>query len=183
MCLVRPPQTFPFYNKKGNNPQKAIKWRHFTRVLSVLQGFKLRASINGVPSSDHRRLAHCGIRDLHTDSSGHSSSYINSSRLPYLQGFPRTYLRPESSWHRVLVTDVADCHAREVQMETGGGRASPGRVHRLSPHMENASSNTVHVLGRSSFLPEPQLTSGVFGSRHRCQSWKGPLRPPSASTL
>lgn len=38
--------------------------------------------------------------------------------------------------------------------------------------MENTSNNSGHRLGRSSFLPEPQLTAGVFRHRNRCQSWE-----------
>lgn len=68
-------------------------------------------------------------------------------------------------------------------METGGVEQALGGYTGSSPHTENTSENTVHVLGRSSFLPEPHLTSGVFRCRHRCQSWKGPLRTPSASPL
>ena len=74
------------------------------------------------------------LRALCSRSPGHSSSYINSQQAPYHQGFPRTYLRQESSWHQVLLTDVADCHAREAQMGVHRGRSKPQKGPQ-APHL------------------------------------------------
>lgn len=72
---------------------------------------------------------------------------------------------------------------QEASMEMGEVGQALGGYTGSSPHTENTSKKTVHMLWRSSFPPKPHLTSGVFIWRHRCQSWKGSLRTPSTSPL
>lgn len=51
---------------------------------------------------------------------------------------------------------------QEASMEMGEVGQALGGYTGSSPHTENTSKKTVHMLWRSSFPPKPHLTSGVF---------------------
>lgn len=123
------PKPFLFRLKRAMTVQRKRKIEAaspvpFTKGLFVLSSLQTMCH-RRVTLHSHRTLTHPSIRALRGHSSGHSSSYVNSRPAPHLQGFPRTYLRQESSRHGVLVTDVADCHADGAQMECWRGRSEP----------------------------------------------------------